>query len=68
MGGLVVYPCPGHFTPGKEPPLPIEEEAEYVLGPVWMDMEKKHPCCQRSLNPRAVIHYQLHCPGPRKII
>ena len=40
-------PCPGRFTPGKDP-VPIVQEAVWVPGPVWTGAENLAPTGIRS--------------------
>ena len=50
-GGGWSTPCPGCFTPGKDP-VPIEYEAGWKPGPVWKSVENfarnriQSPGCQ----------------------
>jgi hypothetical protein len=59
-------PCPGRFTPGKDP-VPIVQEAGWAQVPVWTGEENLAPTGIRT--PDCPAHskllYQLSYPGPR---
>jgi len=43
MEGGLSAPRPGRFTPRKDPPVPIVQEAGWAPGPVWTDAENLAP-------------------------
>jgi hypothetical protein len=49
-GGGWSTPCPGRFTPGKEP-VPIAQEARWASGTVWTGAENLAP---PGFDPRTV--------------
>ena len=62
--GVSVTPRP-LFTPGKNP-VPIVQEAEWALGPVWTGAENFFPTRIRYSDrpPRSQSLYRLRYPGP----
>jgi len=42
-GGKWSKPCPCYFTPGKRDPVPIQQEAGWDPGLVWMSTENLAP-------------------------
>ena len=62
MGGSA--PRSGCFTPGKYP-VPIVQEAEWAIGPVWTGAENVAPTGIRSPDrpPRIESIYRLSSPG-----
>ena len=58
-------PLPGHFTPGKDSVL-IVQEAGWAPGPVWTGAENLAPTGIRSLDrpARSESLYRLSYPGP----
>jgi len=52
-GGGWATPCPGRFTPGKDP-VPIVWEAGWTPGPVWTGAENLAPLPPPPFDPRTV--------------
>ena len=68
-GGGWLTPRSVHFTPGKETPLPIIQEAGWSPWSVWTDAENIAPTGIRSADfpARSESLYRLHYPGPRYV-
>ena len=64
-GGGWSTPCPGRFTPEKDP-VPTVQEAGWDPGSVWTGAENLSPTGIRSLDrpARSESLYRLSYPGP----
>jgi hypothetical protein len=51
-GGKWSMPCPCCFTPGERDPVPIQQEAGWAPGPVWMSIENLAPTSYMRISQR----------------